>query len=173
MANLKDITKLPLAESAEGVNLIVNDNGAAKQIAASAVGAQADWTETDETSPAFVKNKPVEELDLDIDIISTYDVDNDEMVVNYTVNSINTYANIKDKIFNGEMPKCKSKLTCQPRTEGSPSSVEVASVQVTFFPEGFDGTEDPGGLAFFIWGINCGFVMPLTSDDVIQGVFFN
>ena len=66
MANLKNITDLPVAESAEGLNLIVNDNGAAKQIAASAVGAQADWTETDETSPAFIKNKPVEEWDLDL-----------------------------------------------------------------------------------------------------------
>lgn len=37
MANLKNITDLPIAESAEGVNLIVNDNGAAKQIAANSV----------------------------------------------------------------------------------------------------------------------------------------
>ena len=58
MVNLKNITDVPMAESAEGLNLIVNDNGAAKQIAASAVGAQADWNETDETSPAFIMNKP-------------------------------------------------------------------------------------------------------------------
>lgn len=37
MASLKNIVDLPVAESAEGLNLIVNDNGAAKQIAASAV----------------------------------------------------------------------------------------------------------------------------------------
>lgn len=61
MANLKSITELPVAESAEGLNLIVNDNGSAKQIAASAVGAQADWTETDENSTAFIKNKPAPE----------------------------------------------------------------------------------------------------------------
>jgi hypothetical protein len=46
MANFKSITELPVASSSEGLNLIVNDNGAAKQIAASAVGAQADWAET-------------------------------------------------------------------------------------------------------------------------------
>lgn len=62
MANLRNITELPLAESAEGLNLIVNDGGSAKQIAASAVGAQADWAETDETNPAFIKNKPHREL---------------------------------------------------------------------------------------------------------------
>lgn len=32
MANLKNITDLPIAESAEGINLIVNDNGSAKQL---------------------------------------------------------------------------------------------------------------------------------------------
>lgn len=37
MASLKNITDLPVAESADGLNLIVNDNGAAKQIAASAI----------------------------------------------------------------------------------------------------------------------------------------
>lgn len=58
MTNLKNITDLPIAESSEGINLIVNDNGSAKQIPASAVGAQADWNETDETSPAFIMNKP-------------------------------------------------------------------------------------------------------------------
>lgn len=58
MANLKNITDLPVAESAEGLNLIVNDSGAAKQIAASAVGAQADWSVTDTASPAYILNKP-------------------------------------------------------------------------------------------------------------------
>ena len=58
MANLKSITELPVATSADGVNLIVNDNGYAKQIAAGAVGAQADWNVEDEANPAFVKNKP-------------------------------------------------------------------------------------------------------------------
>lgn len=32
MTNLKNITDLPIAESAEGINLIVNDNGSAKQL---------------------------------------------------------------------------------------------------------------------------------------------
>lgn len=177
MANLKNIIDLPVVESTEGLNLIVNDNGSAKQIPANAVGAQADWAETDESNPAFIKNKPVEEWDLDIDIVSTYEADNNEMAVNYTVNTINTYANIKDKILNGELPKCKSKLTCQPQTEGSPSSVEVVSagnILVAYIPEGFDGdTETPEHLLFHIYGNISGFMMPLTSDDVIPGVFFN
>lgn len=63
MANLKNITDVPVVESAEGLNLIVNDNGAAKQIAASAVGAQADFAVTDETNPAFIKNKAFAQAD--------------------------------------------------------------------------------------------------------------
>lgn len=59
MANLKNITDVPVAESAEGLNLIANDNGVAKQIAASAVGAQADWNIEDTSSPAYIKNKPI------------------------------------------------------------------------------------------------------------------
>lgn len=74
MANLKNITELPVAESADGLNLIVNDNGVAKQIAASEVGAQADWAETDETSASFVKNKP--------DNVLTYDKNNPPAGVN-------------------------------------------------------------------------------------------
>ena len=59
MANLRNIADLPIATSTDDLNLIVNDNGSAKQIAASAVRAQANWDETDETSPAFIMNKPV------------------------------------------------------------------------------------------------------------------
>lgn len=42
MTNLKNITDLPMAESAKGVNLIVNDNGVAKQIKAGYVGSDYD-----------------------------------------------------------------------------------------------------------------------------------
>ncbi len=38
MANLKNITELPLVDSINGINLIVNDNGAAKQVPADAIG---------------------------------------------------------------------------------------------------------------------------------------
>ena len=37
MTNLRNITDLPIVESVEDVNLIVNDNGIAKQVAASAI----------------------------------------------------------------------------------------------------------------------------------------
>ena len=111
MANLKNITDLPVAESAEGLNLIVNDNGSAKQIAASAVGAQADWAVTDESSPAFIKNKPVEEWDLDIDIVITWNTEtsslNDPV---FTVNEEYSYENFIMKFNAGETLKIKIKF---------------------------------------------------------------
>ena len=62
MANLKNIADLPVAESAEGLNLIVNDNGAAKQIAASAVGTSS-WND--------LKDKPFySETDEDVALLS-------------------------------------------------------------------------------------------------------
>jgi hypothetical protein len=108
MANLKNITDLPVAESAEGLNLIVNDNGAAKQIAAGAVGAQADWTETDETSPAFIKNKPVEEWDLDLKIDITWNTETSEQNDPvFTANEGYSFETFVAKIEAGEIPKVK------------------------------------------------------------------
>lgn len=58
MSNFKKITEVPVAESTENINLIANSNGAAVQVPANQIGAQADWNETDESSPAFIMNKP-------------------------------------------------------------------------------------------------------------------
>lgn len=58
MANLKNITDVPVVESAEGLNLIVNDNGTAKQIAASAVGGRANWNQNNPTTPGYIENRP-------------------------------------------------------------------------------------------------------------------
>ena len=138
MANLKNITDLPIAESTEGLNLIVNDNGAAKQIPANEVGAQADfleedethpgfiknksgialksdivqadWAETDENSPAFVKNKPVEEWDLDVvATLTRRDLEN-YMHWDYDVRNFTSYEAISNKIKLGIEPKVRVKF---------------------------------------------------------------
>lgn len=58
MANLKNITDVPVVESAEGLNLIVNDNGTAKQIAANAVGGRANWNQNNPATPGYIENRP-------------------------------------------------------------------------------------------------------------------
>lgn len=45
MANVKNITDLPIAESTEGLNLIVNDNGAAKQIDSVEIAGAKSWND--------------------------------------------------------------------------------------------------------------------------------
>lgn len=168
MANLRDITQLPVAESADGLNLIVNDNGVAKQIAASAVGAQADWAVTDETSPAFIKNKPAEEWDLNIDITCTFSPDNG-FTPDYTVNHINTFENIKNKIFNGELLKCKAKMYEQEMSD-NPSlfAVGVYEPGVMYYPENFNDNGMPEVVVFMVWGGGVGCFVILTSDNIIS-----
>lgn len=163
MVNFKNITDVPVVESAEGLNLIVNDNGAAKQIAASAVGAQADfnvtdeshpafiknkpevvqadWAETDASNPAFIKNKPVEEWDLDITcniVFNTDDGNHDFDASEYIVNS-GTFEGVKNKILNGIVPKIKARINA-----GSPVGVDINMIECTeckagYFPEGVFG----------------------------------
>lgn len=108
MANIKNITELPLAESAEGLNLIVNDGGSAKQIAASEVGAQADWAETNENSPAFIKNKPVEEWDLDLTVDITWNAETSDFNAPvFTAAEGYSYDTFVAKVEAGEIPKVK------------------------------------------------------------------
>lgn len=187
MINLKNITDLPVAESAEGLNLIVNDNGAAKQIAASAVGAQADfavtdenspafiknkpevvqadWAVEDETSAAFIKNKPVEEWDLDLTCDITWN--SETSAPNTPVAAVNTgtFENVKNKIFNG-VPKIKFRLNRQMDT--GLYITQSSECSAIYMPEGvFD--ENPEMICIFTY---CAFddihiVMTLLSDNTV------
>lgn len=198
MANLKNITELPVAESADGLNLIVNDNGAAKQIAASAVGAQADfsitdenspafiknkpavvqadWAETDENSPAYVKNKPVEEWDVDIEIIGTFIATDDEgneddMEFTHTINSINTFENIKNKILNGIQPKVKIKISTTGWGNINSSyryTESYNSAFAAYYPEWDDA---PGGIAFYVNGNSTSPHFVLLFNNTIVDVY--
>lgn len=168
MANLKNIADLPVAESAEGLNLIVNDNGAAKQIAASAVGAQADWAETDENSPAFVKNKPVEEYDLDVNITVFWDAENSEFAHSYTANSGN-FESCKNKIMNGIQPKLK--IVWYEQGGGSAdalSSYGIPDNSIFIIPAEAMGEGSPEMVMFDLLGMNHGVVLALLSDNSVM-----
>ena len=57
----KKLTDVDLIETATNPNLLIEEDGDIKKISASNVAApqvQADWNETDDTSPAFILNKP-------------------------------------------------------------------------------------------------------------------
>lgn len=164
MANLKNITDLPVAESVEGLNLIVNDNGSAKQIAASAVGAQADfnvtdeshpafiknkpevvqadWAETDASNPAFIKNKPVIPENYD----SIYDLIIERISDTYEANLVKgSYESIYNKIMSGRAPtvQCYSFFSYPERNEIDYDIYRVYGIA-------FQGSEDDRHLTFFI-----------------------
>lgn len=134
MANLKNITELPVAESAEGLNLIVNDNGIAKQIIASSVGTQSDWAETDENNPAFIKNKPVEKYNIDIDIQIDEESGNN-YIDNYNVNYIESYESLKNKIENNE--KINVRIRLKISTPMGVAILCLENFEVGWFPAGY------------------------------------
>lgn len=144
MANLKNIVDLPVAESAEGLNLIVNDNGAAKQIAAGAVGAQADWTETDENSPAFVKNKPVEEWDLDLTINIPWDAEASEQGTPvFTAAEGYSFEAFVAKIKSGEVPNVRI------MTDAATSETQVIKTCAVYPCISYGGDGNPCALFTF------------------------
>lgn len=165
MANFKNITELPLAESAEGLNLIVNDSGSAKQIAASEVGAQADWAETDENSPAFIKNKPVEEWDLDLTVNITRNAETSDF--NTPVFTINTgtFENVKNKILNG-VPKIKMRINTQ--GPGGGNITQCSECDAMYAPEGvFVGNPELIGISVFSVLDGSYMVATLSVDNTI------
>lgn len=99
MVNLKNITQLPVAESVDGLNLVANDNGTAKQIPVSSVGSQTDWNETNESSPAFIKNKP-EIGGFDLIIARVGETKTATLVKG-------SYDAIRNKILSGELPNVR------------------------------------------------------------------
>ena len=158
MANLKNITDLPVAESAEGLNLIVNDNGSAKQIAASAVGAQADWAVTDEGSPAFIKNKPVEDLAITV----TMGGDNPVVVINS-----GSFDTVKAKMLTDTAPiiriKIISALAVLFKEFGMTNSI-------FYMPENHmgDGSPEMIGFTYLSSADNSLFMFALNSDNTIE-----
>lgn len=48
------LTETPISEA----NVLIEENGDIKKTPKNAIGAQADWNETDESSSAFILNKP-------------------------------------------------------------------------------------------------------------------
>lgn len=46
------------AAAADNANVLIEQDGEIARVPKAKIGAQADWSETDETSPAFILNKP-------------------------------------------------------------------------------------------------------------------
>jgi hypothetical protein len=174
-----EFKKLSAVEMVEAVDqattVLIEKDGVIKRAPKNEVNVQADWAETDSSSPAFIKNKP--ECDLDIEIVASYysnEDDGDGFNIEYTVKSINTFNNIKNKVFGTSVPKCTAKLSSQQwgNTE-SPYAIEFIDGYVGYYPENYIGDGSPEFIQFSFYGNNVGYYAVLTSDDVFQGVFLN
>lgn len=172
-----EFKKLSAVEMVDAVDqdttVLIEKDGVIKRALKNEIGAQADWAETDSNSPAFIKNKP--ECDLDIEVVFSYYSNEDEgdgFNIEYTVNSINTFNNIKNKIFGTSVPKCTARLSFQKWGNiESPYATEFIDGQVTHYPENYMGDDSPEWIQFAFFGSNVGCFAVLTSDDVFQGVF--
>ena len=172
-----EFKKLSAVEMVDAVDqdttVLIEKDGVIKRALKNEIGAQADWAETDSNSPAFIKNKP--ECDLDIEIVFSYDdEDNGFNIDGYTVNSINTFNNIKNKIFGTSVPKCTARLSSQQWGNiESPYATEFMDGYVTHYPENYMEDGSPEWIQFTFLGSNVGCFAVLTSDDVFQGVFLD
>lgn len=97
-----------VVEPIDTAQVLIEEDGVIKKTPKNAIGAQADWAETDETSPAFVKNKPVEEYDLDITVTLNAVYEDADPDITYDVHHISSYDEVLEKIGNGEALKVKA-----------------------------------------------------------------
>lgn len=107
-----EFKKLGAVEMVDAVDqaatVLIEEDGVIKKTPKNAVGAQADWAETDSSSPAFVKNKPVEEYDLDITVTLNAVYEDADPDITYDVHHISSYDEVLEKIGNGEALKIKA-----------------------------------------------------------------
>ena len=150
--NFKSIADVDIVEEpSEEAHVLIEEGGVIKKAPKTAVGGG--------------------EYVLDIDIICSYDPDEDDIVCDYTVHQIDTFANIKNRLFNGESLQCKSKLSYQPfGNPDSPYVTEVLNGIIIHYPRD-NNTGTPEYLQFMFddgWYIGCRVI--LTLDNIIQFV---
>lgn len=159
MANLKNIVDLPVAESAEGLNLIVNDNGSAKQIAASEVGVKS-WND--------LKDKPFGAEAKKIAIFENQNTVGDD----YSVIEIDPLHLTKLKVgdfieivYNGV-----SYLTVlkAPFEDGSSAAYEIGNLALIGYSEDYN-TGEP-----FYAAITLEAIFPIfCAENAIVSAYFN
>ena len=149
--NFKSIADVDVVEElSEEAHVLIEEGGVIKKAPKTAVGSG--------------------EYVLDIDIICSYDPEEDGMVYDYTIHQIDTFANIKNRLFNGELQQCKSKLSCQSwGNPDSPYATEVMNGFIIHRPE-YNDEGIPEYLMFVFTDFDLDCIVILTPDDVIQHV---
>ena len=108
MAEFKKLSAVEMVNKvANTANVLIEEDGVVKKVNKNLISVQADWAETDESSIAFIKNKPIEEYDLDITakLVSINDDGNFEW--DYDIHHISSFEELVSKLENGICPKTK------------------------------------------------------------------
>jgi hypothetical protein len=169
MAEFKKLSAVEAVEAvSETANVLIEENGVIKRAAKSEIGAQADWAEMDENSPAFIKNKP--EYDLDMNVrLARVDVDNN-WHFEYDVHYVNSFENILAKLENGICPRCKvvfDSLSCVVESDDYVSPI----ISVGCHEYGCDYWQSYGEICFgtYSWD-KCGLFVCINDKNEL---FFN
>ena len=165
MAEFKKLSAVEAVETvSETANVLIEENGVIKRAAKSEIGAQADWAEMDESSPAFIKNKPIEEYDLDVSVTASYS-DDDGLMFESNINS-GSFDKVKNKILKNESPNIRMRFNCI-SPAGCPEMLVESPVvySVSYLPEGFFGENSNPELCILLY---CSYSMDCTMETDIM-----
>jgi hypothetical protein len=110
-----------------------------------------------------------EEYDLDIDITVLFDANGQMLEPTYTVNTLNSFENIKNKIHNKDIVKSIASVTFFPvYNDSTIYSQERTEMYTAYCSENMMGGGVPECLFFNVDAFPDGFNLILTSDNVIQ-----
>ena len=150
----KKLSDVEIVETpAETANVLIEEDGVIKKAPKTSVGGSGEW-------------------DLDWELVGTYVEDgegNGNMNLDYTINTINTFENIKNKILSGIQPKCKTKVTTTGWGKMDSSLKYTESLDfmyAVYYPAA--GT-DPESIYFKNWGAATSPYLSLDADNNIIG----
>ena len=163
MAEFKKLSAVETVEAvSETANVLIEENGVIKRAAKNEIGAQADWAEMDENSPAFIKNKPIEEYDLDVSVTVSYSDDNGSMFES-NINS-GSFDKVKNKILKNEHPNIRMQVNYISNNGCPEMFVESPVVYcASHMPEGFFGADSNPELCVLLYYSYCADCMMETD----------
>lgn len=162
-----------VVEPAQSANVLIEEDGVIKKAPKSVIGAQADWNEVDESSPAFIKNKP--DYDLDITVTLTRIDASGNYEWDYDVHYIKTFEEVVEKLENGICPRIKAKFDTRSCVIDDPDNYYVYhTLSVGCSEYGADYIEEYGDLLFGTFTFNAFQLMVCYySSGIYFEVYYN
>lgn len=166
MAEFKKLSAVEMVESVDQTaTVLIEKDGVIKRAPKSEIGAQADWAETDESSPAFIKNKDL--VDLDISVAVSYS-DETGIVFEPHINS-GSFDTIKNILLQNKHPNVKIQIN--PINPDLPDAFAIESckpISISYVPEGVMENPEMVALICNSFCADYWFVTFIMSDGYIM-----